>query len=130
MKSRGTLSFEIKQVLAGLLLASLLFCQFLGFQHSIHHGMLKFSSVITNQDGLNTIDSKDVAQKVTTDSSYGVEHHCVAWDHATLSFGSVALSCLIPIGFFSFKLLIFSLYSHPSDGLITSYLTRAPPVNQ
>jgi len=123
MRSTQLLKISRPIVLSTLLLLALLFCQFLGLKHSIDHGLMTHSTI-----AYVSPSSNDRSADYLNPQPSSVEHHCCAWDHATLSIGAISTSPA--------SLIVqntFELKAQPSHQFflltpIFSYLSRAPPI--
>ena len=114
------------QILGGFLLFTILFCQFLGIQHSIDHGLIQSTTFETYQYTPNALVTQDTV-KDSLSQNQGNSHHCVAWDHATLSCGPLSLTGIFINSLFSFDQFIQAPHIDQAFQLFTSFLTRAPP---
>jgi hypothetical protein len=124
MRSTQLLKFSRLFVMSTLLLVALLFCQFLGLKHSIVHGFSNTHSTMAVVAPSSNIRSDNFLHQQPSP----VEHHCCAWDHATLSIGAISTSS--PSFFVQ---TTFELKAHrPSQFFyappLFSYLSRAPPL--
>jgi hypothetical protein len=126
MRQGLTLSPSRQYFLSYLLILSVLVCQFLGFQHGVHHSLIKTSLSVSDKYFTPQLIDSDNIHPSTSDIP-GIEHHCAAWDHATLSFGVLSDSVYLLDNLFSFvKIPLFGFYFQPAR-FIQSYLSRAPP---
>jgi hypothetical protein len=105
-------------------MGALLFCQFLGIKHSIVHGFTNTYSTIANVAPSSNIRFDNFLDQQPSP----VEHHCCAWDHATLSIGAISASS--PSFFVQ---TTFELKPHHPRPFflrppLFSYLSRAPPL--
>jgi hypothetical protein len=124
MRPSKLLKFSRLFVMSTLLMTALIFCQFLGLKHSIVHGFSSTHSNVLNLAPSSNYYSSDWFNQQPSSA----DHHCSAWDHATLSIGAISASApaLWDLGTFELKLQ----HPHPFvlPFVLFSYLSRAPPV--
>jgi hypothetical protein len=129
-----SLSFVANRLVIFLITLTLLWTQFFGLSHSVHHG---FASAVASSSSINNQNSADfqLAQSTlngftSNNSSIPFQsHNCLALDACSLAsavFISIHLSLVTSVVFFYRPLITFhSLHTK----LYWNFLSRAPPTN-
>ena len=128
------LSFVANRLVIFLITLTLLWTQFFGLSHSVHHGFasaVAASSSISNQNDADSQLAKSILNGFTSNNSSNPSqsHNCFALDACSLAsavFISIHLSLVTSVVFFYRHLITFhGLYNK----LYWNFLSRAPPTN-
>jgi hypothetical protein len=108
-----------------VILASILFMQFLGYQHRIAHSFTN-SSPLLSISQFNTLNNSYEGSDFSTHQEN--KHQCASWDHAVLGYGFSSLLFQIELLSLSFG-INRSSYQSNCFSKTFSYHSRAPPTS-
>ncbi len=108
-----------------VILFSILFTQFLGYQHRVAHALISNSQHVSAPQ-FNTLPVAFEGSDFFTHQD--IKHECASWDHAVLGYGFSSLLFQIELLSLSFG-INRSSYQSNCFSKTFSYHSRAPPTS-